>query len=146
MIMKENLDFDLKMEHSDITGQNAVNTIYKGQPEEHVICPICGEVANLDPDILTSMPPQRRIRCPHCGYVGSDFCHNLQIFYGDTPKKNQWPHDIMPEYKAAYTTQCIICGDRISVSALADEPSAHVCEGCKKAILRLRKMLEEDND
>ena len=143
--MKEN-DFELKMKHEDVLGQKAVNTLYYEQPEEHVVCPKCGEVAKLDPEILTSLPPQRRIRCPHCGYVGSDFCHNLQIFYGDAPKKNQWPHDIMPEYKAAYTTQCIICGDRISVSALADEPSAHVCEGCKKAILRLRKMLEEDND
>ncbi len=142
--MKEN-DFELKMEHNDIMGQKAVNTIYYGQPEEHVVCPKCGEAANLDPEVLTSMPPQRRIRCPHCGYVGSDFCHNLQIFY-DTPNK-PWTFDgtIKSENLKSYT-KCIICGDLVAFNMAAQEPSAHVCENCKRAILKLRKMLEEDND
>ena len=144
--MKEN-DFELKMEHNDVMGQKAVNTIYYGQPKEHVVCPKCGEVADLDPEILTSMPPQRRIRCPHCGLVTSDFCHNLNIFYGDEKPKQPWIiDDILPDVKATYMTKCIICGDSIPVNATAYEPSAHVCENCKRAILKLRKMLEEDND
>lgn len=142
--MKEN-DFVLKIKHSDIIGQEAVNTIYYGQPEEHVICPDCGEIANLDPEVLTSLPPQRRIRCPHCGYVGTDFCSNLQIFY-DKPNKS-WPFEgTIPEASLKQYTKCIICGDTVVFNAMAQEPSAHVCNNCKKAILKLRRMLEENND
>lgn len=141
--MKEN-DFEVKLEHSDIMGQKAINAIYCGQPEEHVICPNCGETANLDPEVLTSMPPQRRIRCPHCGYVGSEFCHNLQVFY-DTPNK-PWAFGAIKSENLISYTKCIICGDSVAFNMTAQEPSAHVCDNCKKAILKLRKMLEDNND
>lgn len=142
--MKEN-DFKVKLEHSDIMGQKAINTVYYEQPEEHVICPNCGAVANLDPEILTSLPPKRRIRCPNCGYIGSEFCHNLQIFYDAQNKPRAFGGIIKSETLNGYTN-CIICGDLVAFNMTAQEPSAHVCDNCKKAILKLRKMLEEDND
>ena len=49
--------------------------IYK----EYIRCPKCGDLAELDPEILTSFPPQRMWHCSHCGDVGSDYCHNLEI-------------------------------------------------------------------
>lgn len=129
--------------HSDFLDKPAVNTIYYGQPQEHVKCPNCGETADLDPEVLTSMPPQRRIRCSHCGYIGTEYCHNLQIFYDNQNKPWMFEGTIPSENLKSYT-KCIICGDLVAFNMTAQEPSAHVCDNCKKAILKLRKMLEEE--
>ena len=51
--------------------------------KEYIKCPHCGEDALLDPEILTSYPPQRRYHCSHCGASGSEFCHKLDIFIKD---------------------------------------------------------------
>ena len=125
--------------HDDFLNKPAVNAICYEQSQEHVVCPNCGKAANLDPEILTSMPPQRRIRCPHCGYVGSEFCHSLNIFYGDEKPAQPWPYDVMPEYKATSTTKCIICGEETTFAGEIDHP--YICKNCKAAIIAMRKAL-----
>ena len=136
--MEKEKDFIVKMEHTDIIGQPAINTIYWSQPQEHVTCPKCGEIADLDPEVLTSMPPQRRIRCPHCGYVGFEFCHKLHIFYED---ENE-PETIHTPTTSAQTKlgiECIICGETTEFTGNIATP--HICPKCKKAILAVRKLL-----
>lgn len=125
--------------HNDFLDKAVVNAVYYGQPEEHVICPSCGETANLDQEILTSMPPQRRIRCPHCGYTSSEFCHNLNIFYGDEKPTQPWPYEVMPEYKAASTTKCIICGEETTFAGEIDH--SYICKDCKEVVIDMRKAL-----
>jgi len=126
--------------HSDFLDKPAVNTIYYGQPDEYIQCPHCGELAKLDPEILTSLPPQRRYRCSHCGQIGTIFCHEARIILGD--EKGWKPWDQMPEPKALYGTRCIICGEEHSISIFHEGP--FVCDKCKRAVMKMRKLLEEE--
>jgi len=57
----------------------SVNTVFYGQPDEYIRCPHCGELAKLDPQIYTSMPPKYGYKCSHCGKSGFIFCHEAQI-------------------------------------------------------------------
>ena len=42
------------------------------------------------------------------------------------------------------TKKCIICGEETPSVNKINGP--YICENCKKAVLKLRKMLEEDED
>ena len=45
--------------------------LHKYPKPNGLACPICGkELADSDGVLLISMPPKRRIYCPHCGYMG----------------------------------------------------------------------------
>ena len=103
-------------------------------------CPKCGKAAEADiMVILTSDPLQYSYYCPYCGSHGSIPCSYVDQyqFY-----KKVWD---AVEDDATHKAHCIICGEEISSVNKINGP--YICENCKKAILKLRRMLEdEDND
>ena len=103
-------------------------------------CPKCGKAAEADISIiLTSDPLQYSYYCPYCGSHGSIPCSYVDQyqFY-----KKVWD---TVEDDATSQAHCIICGEVISSVNKINGP--YICENCKKAILKLRRMLEdEDND
>ena len=103
-------------------------------------CPKCGKAAEADISIiLTSDPLQYSYYCPYCGSHGSIPCSYVDQyqFY-----KKVWD---AAESDATPHAHCIICGEEISSVNKINGP--YICENCKKAILKLRRMLEdEDND
>lgn len=100
-------------------------------------CKKCGQVAEVDTSIvLTSNPPKYTYHCPHCGEHGYIYCS--EVFY-DT-KVAQF--ETSPLEINSLATPCLICGEPVPVSMLDNH--SKICEKCKKAILKLRKMLEED--
>ena len=136
--------------------------------KEYIKCPKCGEEAELDPEILTSMPPQRRWRCKHCGDIGTDCCHNLQIYVHDEPEiiedtkienigeitisesisKDLEGVAILPlesTGELSVVTKCEICDKDINVPCsildynLARVP--HICNECKEM---LKYMIEKE--
>lgn len=99
-------------------------------------CKKCGQVAEVDTSmVLTSDPPKYNYHCPHCDNHGYIYCS--EAFY-DTPISSL--KDTPTEICVA--TSCLICGESVVVS-LFDNHSK-ICEKCRKAVLKLRKMLEED--
>ena len=131
--------------HNDFLDKPATNTIYYGQPDEYIHCPHCGELAKLDPEILTSLPPQRRYRCAHCGEIGTIYCHEAQIiidpnwkpWFGAEDEKQ--PEPILHSY-----THCLICGASIPVSLT--EAHTKICDNCKEAVLAIRKLMGTYHD
>ena len=134
--------------HNDFLDKPATNTIYYGQPEEFIKCPNCGELAKLAPEILTSLPPQRHWTCSHCHKDGYIYCHDAHIIYQDTPKEGwPWrPMDPMPnpeDLGVKKAVRCIICDEETEFYGNIKQP--FICNKCKSAIKKLRRMLEEDN-
>lgn len=103
-------------------------------------CPKCGKAAEADiMVVLTSDPPQYSYYCPYCGLHGSIPCSYVDQyqFY-----KKVWD---AAESADTHRAHCIICGEETSFTHKINGP--YICENCKKAILKLRRMLEdEDND
>ena len=105
-----------------------------------IFCPECGEKALCDIGrVLTSYPAQYSWSCPHCGKSGYFFCSELQ--------GRRWRADInyvpINKMTAYFGIPCIICGETITVE---EEPrdkikDVQVCDACRNAILKLRKML-----
>jgi Fe2+ or Zn2+ uptake regulation protein len=107
----------------------------------HFICSKCGKQANVDTSIcLTSYPAQYNYHCHHCenhGYVDCD-----EVFY-DTKVAQFAPTPIsVPIEAEGLSTSCLICGESVPAKTLY-QPEFVICEKCKKAILKLRKMLED---
>ena len=91
--------------------------------------------------VLTSNPPQYNYYCPHCDNQGYVLCG--EVFYDTkaTPISSPKYAPIEP----CMVTSCLICGEPVSVSMW--ENHSKICDKCKKAILKLRKMTEdEEND
>lgn len=103
-------------------------------------CPKCGKAAEADiSTILTSDPLQYSYYCPYCGSHGSIPCSYVDQY--------QFYKKVWDAVEDAATPQahCIICDEEISSGNKINSP--YICENCKKAILKLRRMLEnEDND
>ena len=103
-------------------------------------CPKCGKAAEADiMVILTSDPLQYSYYCPYCGSHGSIPCSYVDQY--------QFYKKVWDAVEDATTPQahCIICDEEISSVNKINGP--YICENCKKAILKLRKLLEdEDND
>ena len=103
-------------------------------------CPKCGKAAEADTTvILTSNPLQYSYYCPYCGSHGSIPCSYVDQY--------QFYKKVWDAAESAATPQahCIICDEEISSVNKINSP--YICENCKKAILKLRRMLEdEDND
>ena len=103
-------------------------------------CPKCGKAAEADISIiLTSDPLQYSYYCPYCGSHGSIPCSYVDQY--------QFYKKVWDAVESAATPQahCIICDEETSSVNKINGP--YICENCKKAILKLRRMLEdEDND
>ena len=109
-------------------------------------CSNCGQVAEVDASVvLTSDPPKYNYHCPHCNNSGYVLCS--EVFY------DQKAVSISPSISSLKdapieicgVTSCLICGAHIKVSMC--DSHVKICDKCKKAVLKLRKMLEDkDND
>jgi hypothetical protein len=101
-------------------------------------CEYCGQTAEVDTSIaFTSYPAQYGYYCPHCKEHGFILCS--EVYYETMPLDSL---ETLPELSNQIVTSCLICGEPIPVSLFDNH--IKICEKCKKAILKLRKMLEED--
>lgn len=102
-------------------------------------CSNCGQVAEVDTSVcLTSNPPKYNYHCPHCDNYSYVLCS--EVFY-DT-KIAQFEDIPFNVEGLGLAAPCLICEESVPVSILDNH--SKICEKCKKAILKLRKMLEED--
>ena len=105
-------------------------------PQYEVKCPHCGEAAEVNTSmVLTSYPPQYNYYCEHCDKHGCIFCHDLENLRIKTATIK------LENIENALCTPCLVCGTPITTRTMHYE--AVICEDCKKAILKLRKMLED---
>lgn len=119
------------------------------RPFEHektyIKCPHCGKAALVDMSmVLTSYPPQYNYYCEHCDRHGFIFCHEVSENQIGTKEINLRSIEV-PESSGMLCIDCLICGAPVPSHRHGYEVG--ICEDCKKAILKLRKMLEDkDND
>ena len=111
------------------------------QPEQYIKCPHCRELALLDPQVYTSMPPQYRYHCSHCGESGYIFCSDARIIVGDSETKPWWG---APKTAIKYKIKCIICGEETECYGETEHP--FVCPECQEAVIAMRKALGTWND
>ena len=105
-------------------------------------CSNCEQVAEVDTSaVLTSDPPKYNYHCPHCNNSGYVLCS--EVFYDQKAAPGS-PLKVAP-IEMCMVTSCLICGESVPVSMW--ENHLKICDKCKKAILKLRKMMEdEEND
>ena len=105
-------------------------------------CSNCGQVAEVDASaVLTSDPPKYNYHCPHCNNSGYVLCS--EVFYDPKAASTSSLKNVPIEM--CMVTSCLICGEPVPVSMW--ENHSKICDKCKKAILKLRKMTEdEEND
>lgn len=113
------------------------------RPIEHekvyIECPHCCKPALVDTSMmLASDPPQYNYYCEHCDHRGYIRCSDVERRgWSEIPKTDDWV--------TSFSAPCLVCGEPVPVSML--DSRSKICEKCKKAILKLRKMLEDkDND
>lgn len=105
--------------------------------KEYIKCPYCGEAAEVNTSmVLTSYPPQYGYHCDHCNKHGYIYCHELGS------KRLQVATIEQENIEDVLCTPCLVCGMPVATKSLSYE--AAICDDCKKAILKLRKMLEEE--
>lgn len=105
--------------------------------KEYIKCPHCGEAAEVNTSmVLTSYPAQYGYHCEHCDKHGFIFCHDLENLRIKTATIK------LENIENALCTPCLICGEPVPVSMLDNH--SKICEKCKKAVLKVRKMLEEE--
>ena len=125
--------------------------------KEYIKCPKCGEEAELDPEILTSYPPQRRWRCKHCGEVGTDYCENLDIYVhrelekidaleakdvDSTLTTNSFDESYLNVSTIACPelcvySKCIVCDCDIEIPLTASFYVPYICDECKEILKHL---------
>ena len=108
------------------------------EPEKaYIKCPHCGEAAEVNTSmVLTSYPAQYGYYCNHCDKHGFIFCHDLENLRIKTATIK------LENIENALCTPCLVCGTPITTRTMQYE--AAICEDCKKAILKVRKMFEEE--
>lgn len=133
--MKENIDI-----------KQSVNAITHHIERVSFPCPKCGKTAEADVSvILTSYLGQYSYYCPYCGAHGSVLCSEVDNYQLGKKVWEIIDESINEPVELQADTKCIICGEPVKIS-MRDNHSK-ICEKCKKAVLKLRKMLEdEDND
>lgn len=138
-------DYNMNYRNSSLNTQDPLlRTISIPEQKQtvYIACPHCGEVAEVDiSEILTSYPPQYRYSCLGCKHTGYIFCEELS---SKRIKPNFQSIEI-PETEYTLCVDCLICGAPVPSHRSGYEVA--ICDDCKKAILKLRKMLEsKDND
>jgi hypothetical protein len=105
--------------------------------KEYIKCPYCGEAAEVNTSmVLTSYPAQYSYHCDHCDKHGFIFCHDLENLRIKTATIK------LENIENALCTPCLICSESVPVSMLDNH--SKICEKCKKAVLKVRKMFEEE--
>ena len=104
-------------------------------------CKKCGEIVIADTSkVLSSDPPKYGYYCPFCDNY--DFVYYNELFFdkaSDQLDRNLTIDDTVG------VVACLICGERVPVSRWEWESSrSKICDKCKKAILKLRKMFDEE--
>ena len=116
-----------------MTNKEKVNTTY-------CICKKCGEIVPVDTSMaLLSDPPKYNYHCPHCNNSGYAYSNELFSYVITTDAQ----YGSNPTVPIIETAPCLICGEPVPVSMW--ENHAKICDKCKKAILKVRKMFEEEN-
>ena len=109
-----------------------VNTSY-------CICKKCGEIVQVDTSMaLLSDPPKYNYHCPHCNNSGYAYSNELFSYVITTDAQ----YGSNPTVPIIETAPCLICGEPVPVSMW--ENHAKICNKCKRAILKLRKMFDEE--
>ena len=76
--------------------------------------------------------------CPHCNNSGYAYSNELFSYVITTDAQ----YGSNPTVPIIETAPCLICGEPVPVSMW--ENHAKICDKCKKAILKLRKMFDEE--
>ena len=125
----------------DISGQLATTTALYHRPFEiksFCKCGKCGKMAEVDTSmVLTSYPPQYNYYCPHCHHHGYTWCDDVVTREQDT--------EIDTDNQTILTT-CLICGETTTIPAKPNYNKNVVCDKCRKAVLKLRKLTEDTDD
>ena len=125
----------------DIGGQLATTTALYHRPFEiksFCKCGKCGKMAEVDTSmVLTSYPPQYNYYCPHCHHHGYTWCDDVVTREQDT--------EIDTNNQTILTT-CLICGETTAIPAKPNYNKNVVCNKCKKAVMKLRRLMECDSD
>ena len=134
------MSYDLFEKHIEFNPTSLDTTILIKQPDNKAYCKCsnCGQVAEVDTSIcLTSNPPKYNYHCTHCDAYNYVLCS--EVFYDYDTKIAQF--EDIPFNVEGLATPCLICGEPVSVSLLDNH--SKICEKCKKAILKVRLMIEE---
>ena len=124
--------------HTDYFDRPATNTIIYSETVKFS-CPKCGEEADVDTSIvLSSYPGQYNYHCPHCGANGFILCSEV-----DNYRFNKKVWDAIGSTRL-HGTKCIICGEAVTFTGNIEQP--YVCQKCKDAVMKMRKLLEEHYD
>lgn len=83
-----------------------------------------------------------RSDCPtNCKYICGDKCVATECYKGGFI--GMPPLDVITISDVTIHTHCLVCGEDVEVSVIKSYGS-HMCDKCRSAILKLRKMLEEE--
>lgn len=104
----------------------------------YIQCPCCGKDAEVNTSVvLTTDPPKYSYTCNHCGHYSYIYCHELL--------DKELCEIPQPDIQTGICTPCLVCGESVEVQL--SHNGAALCDKCKKAILKLRNMLEDkEND
>ena len=105
-------------------------------------CKKCGEIVTADTSrALTSDPPKYSYYCPFCD--NDDVVYYNELYYDG--EIEQLDRNLTRDNDTIGVVYCMICEERIPLSRLEWEGEhTTICEKCKKAILKLRKMFDEE--
>ena len=105
-------------------------------------CKKCGKIVTADTSrSLTSDPPKYSYYCPFCD--NNDFVYDNELYYDG--EIEQLDRNLTGDNDTVGVVYCLICEERIPLSRLEWEGShTKICDKCKKAILKLRKMFDEE--
>ena len=127
--------------------------------KEYIKCPHCGQEAILDPEVLTSMPPQRRYHCNSCGKEGTIFCHEVEIFAKleedskventstqvnvyennkDSLVSNEYNQATFEAVDTKLSSKCEICDKEIEIPCHGLDynylNAPHICDECREIL------------
>ena len=102
-------------------------------------CKKCGKIVTADTSrALTSDPPKYSYHCPFCD--NDDFVYYNELYYDG--EIEQLDRNLTRDNDTIGVVYCLICGEPVPVSMW--ENHSKICDKCKKAILKLRKMFDEE--
>ena len=107
------------------------------------ICKRCGHFAKVDMSgVLTSNPPQYAYDCYNCGNIG---CVTERELIYETAPNFTATADIstISVLSEVIGIPCLICGETVPAKTMYNY-EAPICEKCKKAVLKMREVLDNE--